>query len=81
MSKLEEAAKEYLEDHVCSRPNCSYDAFKAGALYQAEQAKVLEDALEFIGSRAAVDILKKMITEHSPELTAKRALEKYRESK
>lgn len=80
MSKIEEAALKHSREDA-SDGEVGYTSFIAGALYQAEQAKALEDALEFIGSRAAVDILKKMITEHSPELTAKRALEKYRESK
>ncbi len=100
MSKLEEAA----ENHVIHVSNLKYQCpacseetmwkaatkdFKAGALWQAEQSKVLEDALEYYAKHETI-IEEAYISQATSQLicvhsfinnTAIDALQKYRESK
>ncbi len=92
MTKLELAAKEYANENPSSyiyKDTDTANAFKAGALYQAEQAKVLEDALDYYANHET--IIKEAYTSQSNgqlvcvhsfiNHKAIEALKKYRESK
>lgn len=87
MSKLEEAAKEYSCKAISfdsTKDNVATVSFKAGALYQAEQSKVLEEALEYCFRHGYIcnhDDSSWCNDKCNAIHVAKDALKKYRESK